>query len=229
MSSYFKSIFKPSNGDAIKLVVFDFDGTLADTRALVLGAVKKHLLRLNYDLSKGLVKKFGDKPLYGFLELAGVKKYMVKDLTELIHQDYQKNHKKVKPCKNLYKLKEIDKRKVILSNNNSKFITASLKSLKANFFIEVYGCDNCKNKIDGMRIIMKKYNVSPEQIVYVGDRAMDILVSKKIGCYHIAVSNKASWSKRKDIMKQHPDFIISHLGQIKEIIENLEFNKLSAV
>ena len=229
MSEFFKSIFTRRENGGIKLIIFDFDGTLVDTRELLLRIVKKRLGEFNYELSKDLIKKFGDSPMDGFLKRTGLKNEMIKEIAKIIHDDYLKEHKKIKPCKNLFSLKDIEKRKIILSNNITPFITASLKFLQVDFFDEVYGGDKFTTKAKAIKKMIKKYGLAPEDIVYVGDRAIDVVVARGAGCYGVIVSNKSSLSPRKEILKKHPDFMIDDLGHLKKILLRLDSTKLAVV
>lgn len=230
MSSLFRRVTSDKEYPEIKMVVFDFDGTLVDTRKLLLNIVKKHLLKFEISLTKDLLKFFGNTPLKHYLTLAGLSSDMVNAVFNGITKDFISECKKVKPCKNFYSLKKIDARKIILSNNVTHFILKCLKILNSNFFDEVYGSDKFKNnKSFQIKKLIKKYKLDPSQVIYVGDKDIDADVAKGAGCYGVVVANKSSWSSRKDISKKNPDYIIKDLSKLVNIIRELNSEQLSLV
>jgi len=54
----------------IKLVVFDFDGTLADTKSVVFSAIKNTLSKYKYKIPKNLMEtmRVGDRSIKGTFE-----------------------------------------------------------------------------------------------------------------------------------------------------------------
>jgi len=205
----------------IKVVVFDFDGTLANTRELVLKIIKRHYGNFNYKLSKKVWATLGDDSLEGFIENSGIKKELVNLLAKLIKRDFLKEHKEITGCKNLKKLKRLRQRKIVVSNNTKGFINESLKFLRIDFFEEVYGANNFKDKEHCLRKILRKHKLKPMEMVYVGDRPVDVKVAKKVGCFSVVVSNRCSWSNRNSLLKEWPDIIVGDLGELKKVVKKL--------
>ena len=205
----------------IKVVVFDFDGTLANTRELVLKIIKRHFGNFNYKVSKKVWATLGDDSLEGFISSSGIKKELVNLLAKLIKRDFLKEHKEITGCSNLKKIKRIKQRKIVVSNNTERFINESLGFLKVDFFDEVYGANNFKNKEHCLNKILRKYKLKPEEMVYVGDRPVDVRVAKKVGCFSVVVSNRCSWSNRENLLKEEPDVIVGDLGKLKRVVKKL--------
>ena len=229
MSSLFKRVTLDKEYSGIKLIVFDFDGTLADTRELLLRIIKKHLFTFEIYLTKDSLRFFGNTPLENYLTLTGLPSDIVRNVSDAIIEDFTKEHHKIKPCKNLLSVKKIELKKVIVSNNVTSFIKKSLEFLRVKFFDEVYGADKFNNKISMIKRLAKKYSLSPSEIVYVGDKDIDADVSRGVGCYGVIISRKSSWSKRRDILKKRPDYIISDLGKLSYILDQIDSKQLSTV
>ncbi|MBS3081717.1 HAD hydrolase-like protein [Candidatus Pacearchaeota archaeon] len=229
MRSFFRRLIWSKENPGIKLIVFDFDGTLADTRDLLLKIISKHLLSFEISLTKNLLKFFGNAPLEEYLYITGVSKDLIKSVYAGITADFIKEHQKIKPCKNLNAVKLITVRKIIVSNNSSFFIQKSLNFLKANFFEKVYGADQFKNKVTMINSLRKKYRLSPSEIIYVGDKDKDVDVARDVGCHSVIISNKSSWSLREDIIKKKPDYLLTDLGKLPLVIAQLNATQLPAV
>ncbi|MBM3232469.1 hypothetical protein FJZ21_03795 [Candidatus Pacearchaeota archaeon] len=231
MSYLFRRIISNREEPGIKLVIFDFDGTLADTRELMLRIIKKHLLAFGISLSKDLVTFFGNTPLMHYLKIVGLPSDLIKSVCAGIHDDFSKEYHKIKPCKNLMTIKNIKTRKVIVTNNVTFFVEKTLNFLKANFFDGVYGSDKfySYNKIWMIDKLRKKYGLSRSEIVYVGDKDIDVGVAHRAGVYSVAISNKSSWSSRKAIALKRPDYLLTDLSKVSNVIRQIDSEQLAAV
>jgi len=206
----------------IKLIVFDFDGTLVDTKKIIYSIIKNLIEKSTYQISHQLIKKeLGDKSLKDSLSSLKVKSVDADKIEKESNYLTIKNASGMKMVKNLRKLKKFKQKKIILSNNVTPFITAVLENLKANFFDEVYGADKFKDKPAKLKQLMKKYNLKPTQVLYIGDKTIDVDVARKAGCISVSIIHKASWSPRKEVIAKKPDYVITDLMQLKKIISNL--------
>ena len=129
----------------IKLIVFDFDGTLVNTKDIIYKLVFNSIKKFNYEISKTLIQQqLGNKPLQEFLSFLGITSQDIKKIIHDSNLNQIKNSSKVRPSKSLKSLAELNKKKIILSNNFSPFIEEVLKNLNITFFDEIYGADNFK-------------------------------------------------------------------------------------
>lgn len=230
MSYFFKRLISNREYPGIKLVVFDFDGTLADTRELLLRIIRKHLLTFEISLTKDLLRFFGNTPLDHYIHMAGIQTDLVRSVCVGIHDDFIKEYHRIKPCKNLQAIKGIEAKKIIVSNNVTFFIEKTLNFLKSNFFDGVYGADKYEhNKIWIINKLRKKYRLSASEIIYVGDKDIDVDVARGAGAYSIIISNKSSWSNKKDVMKKKPDYVLTDLGKLPAVIRQINSEQLTVV
>ena len=229
MSSFFKRFISPRENPGVKLIVFDFDGTLADTRELLLRIIRKHLLAFEIYLTKEFIKSFGNTPLEKYVSFVGVPNKLVRSVCSTITYDFMNEYHKIKSCKNLISIKSINIRKVIVSNNVTPFIQKTLGFLRANFFDHVYGSDNFDNKVTMIKSLCKKYGISTSEVIYVGDKNIDVDVARQVGCYSIIIAGKAAWSSRGEILVKRPDYVLTDLGKLYEVIAQLNMKQLSAV
>ncbi|MEK6894654.1 MAG: HAD hydrolase-like protein [Nanoarchaeota archaeon] len=231
MSYLFRRIISSREEPGIKLIVFDFDGTLADTRELMLRIIKKHLIAFEISLTKDLIAFFGNTPLDHYLKLVGLPSDLVRSVCVGIHDDFSKEYHKIKPCKNLMTVKNIKTKKVILTNNVTFFVEKALNFLNANFFDGVYGSDKFSpnNKVWMIDKLRKKYGLSRNEIVYVGDKDVDVDVARAAGVYSTIVSNKSSWSPRKAVLIKKPDYLLTDLSKVSNVIGQINSEQLSSI
>lgn len=229
MSGFFKKLFFKEERSLIKLIVFDFDGTIADTRDLIVRIISSHLGKFNISLTKNLLLSLGDTPLESFVSIAGLKKDFVKSVSRAIIEDFISEYRKIKPCKNLDYIKSVSVRKIIVSNNSTEFIKKSLNLLNANFFDSVYGADHFTDKVHAIAKLLQKYHLDPEEIIYVGDKNIDVGIARAVGCYSVIVSNKSSWSSRAAVAAEKPDYLIRDLGKINDVLDSINMSQFSPV
>ena len=132
----------------IKLIVFDFDGTLVDTKKVVVDTIRKVFKKHGYKVPKNLksISKLGDSSIKGtFKPFIKNKKNLDKISRDFIYEK-TKAHRKIKLCKGAKTLGKIKKKKIIVSNSVTSFIRTVLKSKRTNFFSVVYGADKFSSK-----------------------------------------------------------------------------------
>jgi len=205
---------------SIKLIILDFDGTLVDSRKIIYNIIKKEVNKEEYSLSEDFKEDMGDWPLREHLVKEGIN-INRKAILRRVRSDLDAVKNKFNPARNLKSLADIEQKKIILSNSSQRLIKSLLEKFKIKFISEVHGPKEFHNKAEGIKRVLRKKNLKPSEAVYVGDRDKDILAAKKVGCFAIAISNKISWSSRKEILKAKPDFIISDLRQLKKVVDKL--------
>lgn len=202
-----------------KLLIFDFDGTIADTRAVYYKAIENELKRFGFsqdkvdmaiDLGMSLKKTLGN------LGMNFVSKW-------LIHRRINKNVKKyaseIKKCRDVDSIKNINEEKILITNSLREFAVPILRHLKIKrYFNEVYGAEDFNDKTEFVSDYLKENKINKKECYYVGDRVADVKLAKKVGCMSVIVSGKCAWNSKKDILKANPDFIIDDLADIKNII-----------
>lgn len=202
-----------------KLLIFDFDGTIVDSRYAYFNSFYKNISPYGFskkqideaiDLGLGItptLKKVG----FGFAFSLFLKLKIMSDVL--------KNIKKIKKCKNFYYLRKIKTRRILISSSLSEFIIPVLRHLKIkHYFSEIYGAENFSDKAEFIKKYLKERKINKKNVFYVGDRVIDAEVAKKTGCKSIIISGKCSWSSRKDILNSKPDFIVDDLGDVAEIV-----------
>ena len=229
MANFFKRMFSLREQPGVRLIVFDFDGTLADTKELLLRIVSKHLAKFNISMTKNLIISFGNAPLVDFVSTSGMRKDFVRSVSASINGDFISEHKNVKPCHGLLSVKDIPVKKVIVSNNLTAFIEKTLRYLQADFFDEIYGADRFANKVKAIKSLCRKYRVSPDEVVYVADKKIDVNIARAVGCYSVIVSNKSSWSTHAEVAREKPDYLIGSLRKLPIVIERINMEQFSTV
>lgn len=207
----------------IKLIVFDFDGTLVDTKKIIYSIIKNLIEKSNYQISLGAIRKgMGNKSTLPLLKSFNIKHNDAKQIekeSNYLTIKYASKTKLVKDLKNLRKFKQ---KKIILSNNITSFINAVLENSKVDFFDEVYGADKFKDKPSKLKQLIKKYKLKPNQVIYIGDKSIDVDIARKVKCISVSIIHKASWSPKEEVLARNPDFAIADLMQLKKVISKFD-------
>lgn len=210
----------------IKLIIFDLDGTLVDSRIDITNAV-------NFTLKKVGLKEKSVSEVSSYIG-TGVEGLIRKSLGEnrdnlfnralSVFGKYYRNHSTDSSV--LYPhVKEIleyfkNKRKIIVTNRKHEFALPTLKTLGINeYFEDITGGNNIgcmKPSSCPLNRAIHKLKMDKEKTIIVGDMDLDILAGKAAGILTCAVTYGIG--KKEDIAKVEPDFIVENILELKNII-----------
>ena len=208
----------------IKILFFDFDGTISDARNLVLRSLMKIFDNYGYNFPSGRLKKLLGIKIPNILKILGVKPKEMnkirKEFYSLLIKDIY-SLKLCTPVAPLWKLKKKYKM-VVISNSESSFIKKSAKQLKVGrLFTEIHGAEGFSSKDKLLKKLFRKFKIKPKEAIYIGDRYSDVEYARKASCWAVAIHNKCSWSSVKEIKAQKPDFIIQDFSELNSIIKKI--------
>jgi phosphoglycolate phosphatase len=175
----------------INLIVFDFDGTLFDTKKDIAASVNAALIKYGFQPvdEETCWRYTGDGTeilLRRVLQNKNVSNF--KEMLNYTIKYYSLNFANfTMPVDNVLAFidKFREKKKVILSNKNLEIINKILDKFNlSDKFQAVYGKESfSKSKPDPYPIleIMKKFGTTRENTVYIGDSINDITLSKRAG------------------------------------------------
>lgn len=211
----------------IKLIMFDFDGTISDARKLSYDSLVEVLDRYGYDYDKKKAKKLmGIKMKEIFLGL-GIPIRKIENIRKDFYVLMNKNAKKsIKLCVSVKPLRDLKKSKkykfIVVSNSHSSFIKNSAKILGVNkLFDRIIGAESFTTKDKMLKKLFKEYGVGARECIYIGDRFSDVEYARKAGCIAIAIYNSKSWSSKKELLGERPDFIISDFYGLKKVLKEI--------
>jgi phosphoglycolate phosphatase-like HAD superfamily hydrolase len=203
-----------------KYVVFDFDGTLADTEDMV--------FTIYLDLAdKFKLKKVSKDELYKLKKLSAfeaidhldIKKW---DLPGLLRRGRKVLHgmiENIDLCKDNMKdvLKEMESNNImvgVLTSNSKKnvFKFINKHDLDMFTFIENTGLRGKEKKL---LKLMAKYGMNKDEVLYVGDEIRDVKAMKHIGIDIAAVD--WGYNHKESLEELEPDYLISNPETLIEI------------
>ena len=193
-------------------LIFDFDGTLADTLAFTINATSEinrnlHLLsdeKIDFEKfrSTDTIEFFKDLEIPTYKLLFFLYKYQRKQSREI---------DKVQVFQGLPEvLKNLKKNGVglaIATSNSTKNVKLFLKNNNLDMFDFIYSSIDYFHKNRIIERAIKKYGMEKENVIYVGDEIRDIKAAKEAGIKVASVT--WGYNFENVLSKYKPDFIIN--------------------
>lgn len=212
----------------IKVILFDLDGTVANTNNLIFKSFR-HVLE-TYK-----IENIEDKTIYSFfgepLDYT-LDRYKSFDTTENLVKCYRAYNEREHDLlieefptvkETLDKMKEKGYKLAIVTSKNRKMATRSLKALDLYDYFDLLVTpeDTLKHKPDKepCEFALKHFNVKPQESIMVGDSSYDLMSGKSAGCYTIGVNY--SLISKDILLSTNPDFMVDEFKDILYIVDTL--------
>jgi len=208
----------------LKGIIFDFDGTLAETNTLILKSLEKTFIELFGAYTHEQLMDCIGPPLIAtgrrlLPENPQVFVNTYRKYQFALHDDMVSAFPGVMEM--LDKLSELDlKLAIVTSKRRDAFLKGLRKLEMEKYFHETVAEDDVKNHKpdpESMNLVLSQLDLSAEECIMVGDNYHDILAAQAVGMKSVAVG----WAiKGLDFLKTYnPDFIMYEPDDIFEIIE----------
>lgn len=207
----------------IRLVLFDIDGTLLDTREFIYQAFehvsKKYKLAA---LQREKMEKFMGQPL----EKCYNTFYPNEDAVKLCqaHRLFQLNNLDLAVVfpHTLEVLRQLNEKGIKIAAVTSRWRETLMETLEltgiTSYFDMIVTSDDVKNHKphpEALLKVLEKFRINPENAVMIGDTEPDILAGKKAGVFTIGVTYGFHG---KDIKNAQPDFVVDDILEVIPLI-----------
>ena len=213
----------------IKLVIFDFDGTLADTKENIILTFQMTMKELGVEIKSrqecaatiGLTLEDAFKVLYPGM---AAEKYVL--LRDTYRRIFKENRKILVPGlfpEVMETLEELRRRGYLMSIASSRLspsLHSFLEDMKiAHLFEYAVGGDNVEHRKpapDAVLQILRHYNLSAEEAFVVGDMPFDINMATNAGVKSCGVT----WGNADaaQLKESGANYVIDKMSQLLEIL-----------
>lgn len=213
----------------IKLVIFDFDGTIADTRKAIVVAKQKAMEKLGLEVMDeetcastiGLSAKLGFKKTYPHLSEQELDKCV--DTFRAYFEEEKENYPPVLFPELVETLEWMQERgittTIATSRNNASLADFLVKlDIKKYFDYALGGQDTeqLKPHPDPVLKTLEEFGFKAEETLVVGDMWMDIEMGKGAGVYTCGVTYGNS--DRETLEKAGADYVIDGISEVIKIL-----------
>ena len=202
-------------------LIFDFDGTLADTLSAIIKLINGHAQEYQ-------IKPLGEKDvesLRGMSNLDIIRKYHIPlmKLPSLILRTQKELHQKIDQVELFPGIRDLVlglKRRMfrlgILTSNSRENVQKLLRARDLDVFDFIHSESNFFGKTRALLHLLHKHGLGKDDVIYVGDEIRDIEA-----CYHAQVAVIAvSWGfHRKALLRaKNPTFLVDSPVEIENIV-----------
>lgn len=210
-------------------MIFDLDGTLVDAYRGVASSLNYTLSQLNRaPIDDDTIKRtvgWGDRHL--------IATFVVEDDVDRALSIFRQHHARALKEGTIFLpgakrlLSELASKKYALavaSNRPTRFTHIILKHLRLRQAFDYVLCGDKvtrpKPAADILEQILKKFSLTPNEALYVGDMTIDVETGNKAGVKTVAVVTGSS--TREELASLKPFKIIDQVSQVAQIVEDLK-------
>lgn len=214
----------------VKVILFDFDGTIADTFEAIVKITNRLAEEFGYKQSSpeevSYLRSLNSRQI---IKYAGVSIFKLPLLVRKVKAELSKDIENLVPIfgmkEALLQLKKQGYTLGILTSNSPDNVAAFLEN---NDLLDLFNFIYAEIKLLGKKRAIKKFlkqeDFKPEEIVYVGDETRDIEAARENKVKAIAVS--WGFNSSEVLADQAPDFLIHHPQELVELFTAIGQNAL---
>jgi phosphoglycolate phosphatase len=201
------------------LLLFDFDGVLADSLDLYAEAVARCLSQIGTPIVKNREDYLAlfEGNFYESMAAKGVDLVAFAGAAKEILPGI--DYDAMKPFDGLIPVLEAlqkDHLLAVISSNGFRTISKMLERFGfERFFQEILGSDFLFSKKDKIVHALSKYGIDRKRTFYIGDTTGDILEAREAGVRTVAVT--WGWHNREKLVAAHPDFLVDRPADLLTI------------
>lgn len=197
-----------------KVIIFDFDGTLANTIDVIVDITNRLALEFGYNqTTPAELTRFKSLSSREIVKQSGVSILKLPFLIKKVRAELNKEIAQIQPIEGikeaLQALRAEGDRLGIITSNSKENINGFLeKNEWQNLFDFVYSGTTLFGKSKVINHVIKQQELNREEVIYVGDETRDIEAARRSNVKAIAVS--WGFNSPAVLAQQNPDFLVYH-------------------
>ncbi|WP_016950168.1 HAD-IA family hydrolase [Anabaena sp. PCC 7108] len=207
-----------------KVIIFDFDGTIADTVDALVTLANRLALEFGYvQITPNELALLRNLTSREIIKYSGISLFKIPFLLKKVKSELKDKIKDFQPIPGikeaLIELKNQDFRLGIITSNSQENVTEFLNCHELGYLFEfIHSGVTIFGKTTIINNVLRQRQIKPQSVIYVGDETRDIEASKKANIKVIAVT--WGFNSAEVLLQQKPDFLIDHPSKLLEVIKN---------
>jgi HAD superfamily hydrolase (TIGR01549 family) len=206
-----------------KIIVFDFDGTIADTIPVSITILQKLATKFYHKtIDEKLIEQLRDKSIPEILKELDISIIKLPFIARKARKELNKEIESLKPIKGMRDLLEQLKKEGqtlgIVSSNSKESIMKFLESNDLKLFDFIYTNSRIFGKANSLKRLLRRNEWKAENTIYIGDEIRDIEAARKAGIKIISVT----WgvNSQDKLASYNPDFIVKSPKELFALFES---------
>jgi phosphoglycolate phosphatase len=207
-----------------KVIVFDFDGTIADTVDALVGIANRLATEFGYkQIAPEQLAHLKNLTSREIIKYSGVSLLKIPFLVKKVKSELKNKIHEMQPIPGiqeaLTELKNQGYGLGIITSNSKDNVMAFLQNHDLdNLFDFIYSGVTIFGKTTIINNALKQKQIPAPSVLYVGDETRDVEASKKANIKVVAVT--WGFNSPEVLSKQKPDFLIHHPSELLEVVKN---------
>ncbi|MGB3759042.1 MAG: HAD-IA family hydrolase [Rivularia sp. (in: cyanobacteria)] len=207
-----------------KVIIFDFDGTIADTVDALVSIANNLAVEFNYAQITPeefvILKNLTSREIFKY---CGIPLFKIPFLLKKVKRELKNKIPELKPIQGipeaLVELKNDGNRLGVVTSNSKDNVQEFLKVNNLdNLFEFVHPGVTIFGKTKIINNILRQKQIKTQEVIYVGDETRDIEASRKSQIKVVSVT--WGFNSEAALTKENPDFLIHHPRELVEIVKN---------
>lgn len=205
-------------------LLFDFDGTIADSLQLGLKIANNLAPQFGYPpFTENDIQHFRSLTWHKIAREMQIPFYKIPKIVTIAFKEYKRLISELEPCAGIVEminelaLKEIPM--ALLSSNTVENVHLFLTNHKIDSFLWIEGTSGILNKAKDIKKRLKKHKISTNEVIYIGDEIRDIEAAHNCGLKVIAVT--WGFHTAEFLASYKPDYLVNEPKEIVEIVNRL--------
>ena len=203
------------------ILIFDFDGTIADTHSYIIQISNILAQQFNYNAIHPEEKdRLKDKSTVEIIQHLKIPFMKIPAIISQGKKEYYKNLLSIEPIEGikevLKQFKQLNITMGILSSNSMENIQKFLSLHELDIFNFIHTTPKIWSKNTSLDKLIKSNEFNLQSIFYIGDEIRDITAAQKLGVKVAAVC--WGYNSSKVLKNYKPDFLLYHPQELSELI-----------
>jgi phosphoglycolate phosphatase len=207
-----------------KIIIFDFDGTIADTVDALVTIANRLALEFDYpQISVNELRLLRNLTAREIIKYSGISVFKIPFLVKKVKGELKNKITDLQPISGiteaLTELKNQSYQLGIITSNSQENVSAFLQYHHLDHLFEfIHSGVTIFGKTTIINNVLRERHINLQNVIYVGDETRDVEAAKKAHIKVIAVT--WGFNSSEALEREKPDFLIHHPNELLEVVDN---------